>query len=222
MRWTFSTAIDYYASSDAQSLHQPQVVQSCYAGSVTVPPVFTRQHSTPDLRFLLYARKVQSQYPRIWSMTYTPIARAIQSRVEPFQLASRNKLIQILMPSPSFRGMSKVRTLQTEISCVTIVRFRLGISLCDGVSEIIPVFPGLQTGSSSLSTACQVSLDVLGKTPSLPAFILSVIRALLSYTSRRAQATLWSSSPGLIDSSIFHISCFQHPESSLIYHMIFQ
>jgi hypothetical protein len=117
---------------------------------------------TPDLRFLLYALKVHTQYPRIWSMAYTPIARAIQSRKEPFQLASRNKLTQILMPSPSFRGMSKVRTLQTEIPCVTIVRFRLGVSPCDGVSEFIPVFPGLQTGYSSLSPACQVSLDVLG------------------------------------------------------------
>ena len=174
MRWTFSTAIDYYASSDTQSLHQPQVVQSCYTGSVTVPPVFTRQHSTPDLRFLLYAHKVHTQYPRIWSMTYTPVARAIQSHEKPFQLANTNKLTQTLMPSPSFRGMSKVRTLQTEIPCVTIVRFRLGASLCDGVSEFIPVFPGLQTGSSSLFPACQVSLDVLGETSSLPAFRHSI------------------------------------------------
>ena len=103
-------------------------------------------------------------------MAYTPIARAIQSHRKPFQLANANKLTQTLMPSPSFRGMSKVRTLQTEIPCVTIVRFRLGVSLCDGVSEFIPVFPGLQTGSSSLSPACQVSLDVLGETSSLPAF----------------------------------------------------
>ena len=103
-------------------------------------------------------------------LAYTPVARAIQSHEKPFQLASRSKLTQTLMPSPSFRGMSKVRTLQTEISCVTIVRFRLGVSLCDGVSEFIPMFHGLQTDSFSLSSACQVSLDVLGETSSLPAF----------------------------------------------------
>ena len=145
-----------------------------------MPPVFTRQHSTPDRRSLLYARKVQSQYPRAWPMAYTPIARAIQSTEEPFRLANRNKPTQTLMPSPSFHSMSKVRTLQTEVSRVTIVRLRLGASPRDGVPGLIPVFPGLQTGSSSLSPACQVSLGVLGETPALPAFHLPSFPAISS------------------------------------------
>jgi hypothetical protein len=137
-----------------------------------VPPVFTRQHSASDLRSLLYARKVHSQYPRAWPMAYTPVARAVQSREKPFRLANRNKPTQTLMPSPSFHSMSKVRALQTEISRVTIVRLRLGVSPRDGVPGLIPLFPGLQTGSSSLSPACQVSLGVLGGTPVLLAFLL--------------------------------------------------
>jgi hypothetical protein len=113
-------------------------------------------------------------------MAYTPIARAIQSTEEPFRLANRNKPTQTLMPSPSFHSMSKVRTLQTEVSRVTIVRLRLGASPRDGVPGLIPVFPGLQTGSSSLSPACQVSLGVLGETPALPAFRLPSFPAISS------------------------------------------
>lgn len=162
-------------------------------GRVTMLPVFIQQHSVSDLRFLLYAHKVQAQYPRIWPLTYTPIVRAVQSRRKPFRFADQNKPTQILTPSPSVSSVSKVRTLQTEVPFVTIVRLRLEVSSRDGVPGFIPVFPGLQTGSSSLSPACQVSLGVLGETSVLPAFLITsfpAIQTLLPYASRRAYAAL--------------------------------
>jgi hypothetical protein len=61
------------------------------------------------------------------------------------------------------------------------------------VPEFIPVFPGLQTGSSSLSPACQVSLDVLGVTSVLPVLLFPsfpLFQTLLPYASRRTFCTL--------------------------------
>ena len=77
MRWAFPTAIDYYAPSATQSPLQPQVVQSYFrtddcASRVHLTALYT------DRRFLLYARKVQTQYPRVWPLAYTPIASAVQ------------------------------------------------------------------------------------------------------------------------------------------------
>ena len=175
-------------------------------------PVFRQQHSPSDRRFLLYARKEQSQYPRVWPIAYTPIARAVRSGKEPFRLANRNKPTQTLTPSPSFRSVSKVRTLHTEVSCVTLVRFRLEVSFRNGVPEFNPVFPGLQTGSSSLSPACQVSLDVLGRTSVLPALLFAsfpLLQTLLPYASRRTDTPLRYTGFGSGKQSLLHYTRFE-------------
>jgi hypothetical protein len=56
----------------------------------------------------------------------------------------------------------KVRTLQTRVARVTLVRPRLETLHWNGVPALCPMFSGLQTGFCSLSPVCQISLDVLG------------------------------------------------------------
>lgn len=57
-------------------------------------------------------------------------------------------------------------TLQTRVSCVAIVKLRLGALHCNRVPAGCPLFSGLQTGSCSLSAACRIRLGALGETPS--------------------------------------------------------
>ncbi len=82
----------------------------------------------------------------------------------------------------------KVRTLPTRVPLVTIVRFRLETSRCNGVPAFCPVFSGLQTGSYSLSPACQISLGALGRTPSFKWF--SPPKVLPLRASQRTTTTL--------------------------------
>src|SRR6266581_3631615 len=85
-------------------------------------------------------------------------------------------------------SVPKVRTLPTRVPLVTIVRLRLETSHCNGVPAFCPVFSGLQTGSYSLSPACQISLGVLGGTPSFQWF--SPPKVLPLRASQRTHSSL--------------------------------
>ena len=123
---------------------------------------------TVDLRFLLYARKTQTQCPQRWLVVYTPVARAVWPNRKPFHRSKGKAIIQRLTPSPSFNSVSKIRTLQTKVSCGTLVNPKLEALCRNGVPAGCPLFSGLQTGYCSLSPACRISLNALGEVLSLP------------------------------------------------------
>jgi hypothetical protein len=104
---------------------------------------------TVDRRLLLYARKAQTQCPRRWLMASTPLASAVWPHRQPFHHAHQRVTTQRLTPSPPFASVSKVRTLQTKVSCVALVNPRLEALCRSGVPAGCPVFSGLQTGSCS-------------------------------------------------------------------------
>lgn len=116
-----------------------------------------------DFSRTLYARKTQTQCPRYQPLIYTPIIRAVQSEWKDLFINRINSWFTwYLVPSPSFYSTSKVWALLTRVSCVAIVKFRLGALCCNGVPAFCPLFIGLQTGSYSLSPACRLSLGTLG------------------------------------------------------------
>jgi len=100
----------------------------------------------------------------------------------------------------------KVRTLQTRVPLVTIVRLRLETSRCNGVPAFCPVFSGLQTGSYSLSPACQISLGALGRTPSFKWF--SPPKVLPLRASQRTDTPLRCAFFCRVQDVIFHRPCF--------------
>ncbi len=101
----------------------------------------------------------------------------------------------------------KVRTLPTRVPLVTIVRLRLETSHCNGVPAFCPVFSGLQTGSYSLSPACQISLGVLGGTPSFQWF--SPPKVLPLRASQRTNAALGCAAQRCVVVPLFQVSCLQ-------------
>ncbi len=101
----------------------------------------------------------------------------------------------------------KVRTLPTRVPLVTIVRLRLETSHCNGVPAFCPVFSGLQTGSYSLSPACQISLGVLGGTPSFQWF--SPPKVLPLRASQRTYPSLGCSHLGWGVFSLVHHARFE-------------
>lgn len=103
-----------------------------------------------DDRLPLYARKAHTQCPRQQSIACTPVARAIQSAYKDLFVNRLQKLTTCcLTPSPSVNSVLKVRTLQTRVSCVAVIKLRLEASCRNGVPTLCPVFSGLQTGSCS-------------------------------------------------------------------------
>jgi hypothetical protein len=120
-----------------------------------------------------------------------------------------NKNLHYLLPHTIsvVSSVLKVRTLQTRIPLVTIVRFRLETSRCNGVPALCPVFSGLQTGSCSLSPACQISLDALGGTSSFKWF--SPLKGLPLRASQRTHASLRGSALGLVEDSIVDDPCLE-------------
>ena len=164
---------DYYHRSATRPFLQSQLTQSSLSSTCRgktndrASDVHIAIRIAVDRRLLLDARQAQTQCPRRWLMASTPIARAVEAASKAVSSHARTAITQRLTPSPPFCSVSKVRTLQTRIPFVTLVSLRLETSRCNGVPAFCPVFSGLQTGSRSLSPACQISLGALGKTPSL-------------------------------------------------------
>ena len=107
----------------------------------------------------------------------------------------------------------KVRTLPTRVPLVTIVRLRLETSHGNGVPAFCPVFSGLQTGSYSLSPACQISLGVLGGTPSFQWF--SPPKVLPLRASQRTYAALRRAFLAGSQFSMIHYAAFEKAANEL-------
>ncbi len=86
------------------------------------------------------------------------------------------------------------------------IRLRLETSRCNGVPAFCPVFSGLQTGSYSLSPACQISLGALGRTPSFKWF--SPPKVLPLRASQRTDTPLRCAFFCRVQDVIFHRPCF--------------
>ncbi len=121
---------------------------------------------------------------------FYPSSQSSSARVNrPFRRDESNLDYPLSHTISVVSSVSKVRTLQTRIPFVTLVSLRLETSRCNGVPAFCPVFSGLQTGSRSLSPACQISLGALGKTPSLKSF--SPPRVVPLRASQRTGTASW-------------------------------
>ena len=95
---------------------------------------------------------------------FYPSSQSSSARVNrPFRRDESNLDYPLSHTISVVSSVLKVRTLQTRIPCVAVTRLRLETSYCNGVPAFCPVFSGLQTGSCSLSPACQISLNILGE-----------------------------------------------------------
>jgi len=143
---------DYYHRSATRPFLQSQLTHSSRPSTCRgktndrASDVHITVWMTVDRRLLLYARKAQTQCPRCWLMASTPLASAVWPHRQPFHHAKQHVITQRLTPSPPFDSVSKVRTLQTKVSCVALVNPRLEALCRSGVPAGCPVFSGLQTG----------------------------------------------------------------------------
>lgn len=145
-----------------------------------------------------------------------PCSQCGSARIQkPFRWSRQQPTTCCLVPSLSVNSTVKVRTLQTRVSCVAIVKLRLGASHRNSVPMLRPVFSGLQTGSCSFSPACRISLSILGRCYLVGYYLL---RALPLSASPRTDTALGCSFFGWKENVFVDKSSFEPLLEDALFH----